>query len=285
MKRVDYLILVIVLFLYACEEDTNVQPEVYSGPSASDYFPGEIGTEFNYSFKIYDSEMSSQIDEGTRISVIEDSETVNGTPYMKMKNSINLNSLSSPLQYETLYRTTKGGNSGIYFFIDTSNISFSFPDSLIQEFELTFNSDKELILFSNPLYDGKEWTAFQFVMSSEMFNGISLSVFEVKADYDGQLEITPGYLSEEISSKKITYHIIISMPNFENPVDFTDPENPKLNVINTEYSISLWFVEGEGIVKSEGNLFAYSLLNGFQTELQDTSKFISEDLVTRSIIE
>jgi hypothetical protein len=271
MKRtlLFVFILLIVISVVGCDEESNPVDNDIVG-SASNYYPGGDGSEFNYLIDTVNSVTGSYANVGTRYSYFSGTTTINGTEYIVQKNETNLGN-SPAVNSELNFRRTQ---TGVYISIDTTGLSNLLPDTLYQALDLEpgdikLDADSEINIFSYPLFDGKNWSAFQLNITAA---GFDFSLVEVKASYEGSESLMlEGY--EGTEAEKIKYTVTLSVPN---PEDIFNP-------MEQSFSGYGWFAKDIGLMKLEGNALALTALNQGDIALADTNQIIRERLISHEL--
>jgi hypothetical protein len=73
--------------------------------------------------------------------------------------------------------------------------------------------------------------------------------------------------------------LIFSLPDPENPINFTNPQNP-INLISREFYGYGWYTKDVGLTKLEGSAFLINSINGNGIDLADTTAIVRETLVS-----
>ncbi len=284
MRKINLLIVfVLILFVAACSSDSDdpLTPDTSGGETTESYYPGNIGSSFTYNTDTALVNTNfSQV--GTRVSTYERINNINSVDYILQKNisTIAGNSFETELNF-------RRSSNGLYINIDTSGFSSALDelltDSLIASVVSEFEIDPEINILSLPLFDGKEWSAFKFnVVISFIGVRLPVTVLEVKAKYEGKENIIVPAVNNSVESEKIKYTLIFSLPDQENPINFTNPQNP-INLISREFVGYGWYTKDIGLTKLEGSSFLINSINGNGFDLDDTTSVIRESLVSYDI--
>ena len=246
------IIMILGLLVSACNKDNSTNPPVqnYTG-----YFPDGDGTTYTYSIAKTDSNGTQTT--GTRSTEYSGTEVKNGTTYQVQIDSFNISGLSSvSLSY---FRKT---NDSLYYFLDTTGLSSSIPDSLQNNISL----DKEMKVLSFPVNENKTWSVFQLSIKYAIFN---LNVLTVDGAYDGTENITLNLNSGDTNKDavRLKYTLSIKVPG-----------GP-----TTEYNAFAWLVDGIGIVKWQGNAAILDAFAGGGIDLSDTTSVITQNLTSYNI--
>ena len=246
------IIMILGLLVSACNKDNSTNPPVqnYTG-----YFPDGDGTTYTYSIAKTDSNGTQTT--GTRSTEYSGTEVKNGTTYQVQIDSFDISGLSSvSLSY---FRKT---NDSLYYFLDTTGLSSSIPDSLQNNISL----DKEMKILSFPVNENKTWSVFQLSIKYAIFN---LNVLTVDGAYDGTENITLNLNSGDTNKDavRLKYTLSIKVPG-----------GP-----TTEYNAFAWLVDGIGIVKWQGNAAILDAFAGGGIDLSDTTSVITQNLTSYNI--
>ena len=272
------LLLVLSIMLVGCgSSDDPTTPDPDDGTTAVAYYPGNIGSSFTYNTDTALVNTNfSQV--GTRVSTFDGTINIGPVEYIVQKNisTIAGNSFESMLNF----RRTR---SGLYLSIDTTGFSSALDeiltDSLVASVISGFEIDPELNALSLPLFDGKEWAAFKFnVVISFLGVNLPITVIEVNAKYMGKESIVIPALNDARESEKIQYTLIFSLPDRNNPINFTNPQNP-INLISTEFSGYGWYTKDVGLTKLEGSALLINSISGNGIDLGDSASVVRETLV------
>ncbi|MAT58907.1 MAG: hypothetical protein CMF23_13115 [Ignavibacteriae bacterium] len=273
------LLLIISLMLASCGgSDDPVTPNPDDVSEITSYYPGNIGSTFTFNTDTALVNTNfSQV--GTRVSTFESTVNKNSIEYILQKNisTIANNSIETELNF-------RRGENGLYIYIDTTGFSSALDelltDSLIVSVVSGFEIDPEINIFSLPLFSGKEWSAFKFnVLINFLGVQIPITVIEVKGTYEGKESIVVPALNNSVESEKIKYTLIFSLPDPENPINFTNPQNP-INLISREFYGYGWYTKDVGLTKLEGSAFLINSINGNGIDLADTTAIVRETLVS-----
>ncbi len=245
------LIIILALLINACSKDNSTNPPVQNNKG---YFPNNDGTKYTYSVEKTDSNGTQTT--GTRSTEYSGTEVKNGTTYQVQIDSLNISGFSDiSLSY---FRKT---NDTLFYFLDTTGLSASIPDSLRNLISL----DAEMKVLSFPVTENKSWSVFK--LSIHYF--ITLPVLTVDATYDGTESVTLHLTSGDLikDAVKIKYTLSLSVPN----VPFTT------------YTAYAWLVDGIGIVKWQGNGTILNAFTGGGINLSDTTSIITQSLTSYDV--
>ena len=255
MKNIRIILLALILFACGKEENPLIPPK--EPVTAGNYFPGGVGSSFEYLIESIDSTANVADTSGSSIISFDSTVTYNSINYTVANSSFVMNGAVVPLKF--LFRKT---TAGIYFTIDTSGFNQLLPDSLLQD--ITINSDPEANAFSYPLFDNKIWTAYKLNIGIGAFE---LSLIDVQAYYKGKENIiTPATGNAE--AEKILYKADIKIPDPNNLVSYSE----------IKFDIIAWFVKDVGLAKIESNSTAANIITGSNAFSSDSSVTIRQTL-------
>jgi hypothetical protein len=253
-KRILILITLIVsLYYVACSKSSNPVSDNSNQNSAVKYFPGEVGSNFNYVIQV---DSSGGLLQGERIVSFTGSTTKDNTTYYIQSNKTTLSGMeTNTLSY---FRRTIGG---VYYFVDTTGL-YKFIGSF------TANPDKELGILTNNLTTNATWTVYK--MNVSIFSVINLT-----ATYEGSEDLVLNLHSGQVTktADKIKYSLTLNIPAL------TDTSKPVLS----KFDASFWFVKDIGLVKNQGNLTVVNAICGYDIDFGDTTKTIVQDLSSYEI--
>ena len=219
------------------------------------YFPGSIGSTFKYSITQTDS--AGGVTTGTRfVSYIGDTLLTLQSPvsYIVQHDSVQTDSITSG-NYSFFRRTSMG----IFYYVDTSQVSTLIPDTLKEFTDL----QQETRLIFIPIKN-----SFWFVYSIPVIlpNGITFKPVEISGTYVGTenipLQLTSG--TTEVEALKVRYDLkIIS--------DITKPTR--------KFTAFGWFSDGIGLIKLEGDGPILNALNTGEINFDDSTSTFSQDLI------
>jgi hypothetical protein len=275
VKRTNKIIwsLIIVLVMISCNENGNGPTNPAAQELASGYYPGGLGSTFNFRYDTLNNASNVFESVGTRFSEFTDYAVSGTSENIVQENTQTINGINTNSTLK-LRRT----NAGVYFLIDSLDLLpllETLPDSLKDRIE--FQVDNEIIALSTPLQPTKNWSAFKAVVTLKDF-GISLTLVELKVYYEGEEELFIEAVSENRMSKKIRYEFRLSIPDITT-TDLTALLNPPTTTFSTE----CWFVEDVGLVKLEGNSFLINSLNSGSLTMSDTSGTAREVLTSYNL--
>lgn len=256
-------ILALLIVLYACgKEDSRIVEPKVQVETAADFYPGGVGSSFVYKIERVDTLLNTSDSLGINYSSIDSVTTYNGVRYFVENSSLALNGSSLPMKI--LFRRS---DAGVYFTIDTTGFDMLLPDSILQNVEIT--SDPEAIVFSYPLFDGKDWTAYKLNLTIGAFD---LSLVDVHAYYLGkETLLLPA--AGSIDAEKIKYVATLIIPNPDNFIEYTE----------STFTINGWFAKNIGLVKAEGNAEAVNAILGIDAFTNDSVSVIRQTILSYEI--
>jgi len=222
------------LILSSCDEEAPNEPPSQEYP---DYYPDNIGSSFNYSVTEKDS-AGNLIQSGTRNILFSGTFNFRGRDYITQEDSLDFGSQSSVNTY--LFRKT---DTGIFYAIDTSQISLLIPDTLRQF--VTLRDEMQLLFY--PLTSGSSWSLYR--VTAQVQPGIEVKILDIIASFEIpeqiELNLTSGIIN--ITAQKVKYLLEL----------YTD-----IGAEPQRYTAYMWFVKDIGLVKFEGNQFIIDLSGG-----------------------
>ena len=248
------LFVLIIGLVLSCSSDNSTNPtEQYF----SDYYPGGIGSTFKYSVTEEDS-LGNSVQSGTRNILYSGVYNFRGRDYITQFDSLDFGSQSSVNNY--LFRRT---DTGVFYAVDTSQISLLIPDTLKQYVSLR----DEMQLLFYPLTSGSSWSLYR--ITAEVQPGIEVKILDIIAAFDVKERIDIHLTSGTINTpaQKVKYTIEL----------YTD-----IGSSPTTYTAYMWFAENIGLVKFEGNQFVVSTGGGGIT-FEPSSNILTQELIEYDI--
>ncbi|MGE5402509.1 MAG: hypothetical protein ACM3S2_19105 [Ignavibacteriales bacterium] len=266
MKHKLFCLLVFVLgfSFYSCKK-TSTSPETPQAQNtAARYYPGNAGSRFVYS---YDSTGGGAVTGlPTRTTVFMGNQNIGGVDYLKQVSVLKLGPDS--VVNTMFFRRT---DTGVFFYVDTTGLSKFFPDSIRSQ--LTLQIDKEIQAFSINLDASYPWPAYK--MSIKYGALLSFTIIDLTAYYQGSetlnLNLTTGQTAKK--AEKIKYEFKLSIPDLSNP----------LTQKTRTFDAFVWYVQDVGMVKFQGNGTILGALSGNGIDFADTTRNISQNLVSYDI--
>ena len=258
IKSILTLFVAALLFGACGSDDSGTNPL----PGNPNYYPSGNGTYYRYTVERTDSNNTKQT--GTRSSKYQGTQTFAGVTYQVEYDTTNIAGVNSTNKF--YFRKT---DAGVYFFADTTGLSASVPDTLLQYLKLDSN---EFALFSFPFTDGKTWTVFKMSIT---FGAFIVPVIDVSGAYLGKedvtLYLTGGAVTK--SAAKIKFTLTLTIP---------DPNNI-LQTLTKKYDAFAWLVDGIGVARWQGNAAILNTFGGTGIDLDDTTSVISQSLISYDI--
>jgi hypothetical protein len=256
MKKSIIILITSLLSLYfsACSKSSNPVSDNSNQNSAATYFPGEVGSNFNYEIQVDSSGGNSRF--GERLVTFTGTTTKENINYYIQSNNTTLSGVeTSTISY---FRRTIGG---IYYFVDTTGL-YRFIGNFVAY------PDKELGILTNNLSNNATWTVYK--MNVSVFSIINLT-----ATYQGSEDLVLNLKSGQVSktADKIKYSLTLTIPAL------TD----SAKAVNSKFDASFWFVKDIGLVKNQGNLTVVNAICGYDIDFSDTTKTIVQNLTSYEI--
>ena len=243
-----------LLILNGCDEEAPNEPPV---PEYPDYYPDNIGSSFKYSVTEKDS-AGNLIQSGTRNILFSGTFNFRGRDYITQEDSLDFGSQSSVNTY--LFRKT---DTGIFYAIDTSQISLLIPDTLRQF--VTLRDEMQLLFY--PLTSGSSWSLYR--VTAQVQPGIEVKILDIIASFEIpeqiELNLTSGIIN--ITAQKVKYLLEL----------YTD-----IGAEPQRYTAYMWFVKDIGLVKFEGNQFIIDLSGG-GIGFEPSPNILTQDLIEYEI--
>jgi hypothetical protein len=240
MKHYLLLFAALLLFLYGCKE-ASVEPDpvIRFNP----FYPLSEGLSLTYSYQYSDS--SGNVN-GERWVSYGAPELKSGTAYISQFDSTSLDG-----DITTNYAFTRKTDRGVYYYVDTSGIASLIPDTL----KPFASVDRELILFSFPLEEGKYWSAYKLII-------LNYSIISMEAEYKG---ITDVVLAGTNTTGQIETHTI------DYSLSLTLPDTLMNTAFNAEFEGTMYLADSLGIVKYEGDEILLAFINNGTNSVADTT--------------
>lgn len=252
-RKLFFVFAALIIFV-SCNSDNSTNPPEQNFP---DYYPDGIGTTYKYSVIETDS-IGNVVQSGTRNILLSGSFNFRGRDYITQEDSLDFGSKSSVNTF--LFRKTE---TGVYYAIDTSQISLLIPDTLKQYVSLR----DEMQLLFYPLTSGSSWSLYR--VTADVRPGISIKILDIVASFEKseQVDFNLSTGTVSMSSQKVKYTLELYS-------DFSSPP--------TMYTAYMWFVENIGLVKYEGNQFIIDL-GGGGIVFEPSPNILTQELVEYEI--
>ncbi len=138
---------------------------------------------------------------GTRDTKYENTDQRGGI-YMLQVDSVS--TIDSKNVYNSFFRKT---DAGIYYYLDTTGFSENLPPEYVSYIPY-LKIDQEMLLFSTPLQDGKNWPVFKVNLEE----GITVTVVDVEAKFLGKeniaLNLNSGTITREAAKIEYSFSLI-----------------------------------------------------------------------------
>lgn len=228
------LFIPIIGLVFSCSSDNSTNPPEQNFP---DYYPSGIGSIFKYSAIETDS-VGNVVQNGTRNILLSDTFNFRGRDYIAQEDSLDFGSQSSVNTF--LFRKTE---TGVFYAMDTSQISLLIPDTLKQYVSL--RDEMQLIFY--PLTSGSSWSLYR--ITAEVQPGIEVKILDIIASYQNaeQIDLNLSTGTVSMSARKVKYSLEL----------YSDIGSPP-----TEYTAYMWFAENIGLIKFKGSQFIIDLGGG-----------------------
>jgi len=248
------------LLLNACKEETTAPG---NGNTSENYFPNSNGTYYKYNFERTDSTQAKI--PGTRSSTYQGTQMLGPTSYQVQIDSVII--AGQPFTSNSYFRKTDGG---VYYFLDTTGLSETFPDSLKAYLQyITFDSEFRFLPLS--VVNAQPWDVFKM---NFQLSALTISIIGVKGYYEGKepvkLNLNTGTVSKE--AVKLKYELTLSIPNLQT-----------FQVQTSTFDAFVWLVDGIGIVRWEGNAVILGTFGGQGISFGDSTSSIAQSLVQYDI--
>lgn len=252
-------VFILPLIFIACSKSTPADPG--GNGETKNFFPNTNGTTYKFAVEITDSNAVTVF--GSRNSVYDGTAAVGGVTYQVQKDSMIF--ADTTFLSVNYFRKT---NAGVYLFLDTTGLSNTIPDTLIQFLTI----DPELLIFSFPISSGKTWPVFKLVLNYAIFN---IALVDVSANAEGTENITLNLAGGSVTRQavKIRYTLKLNIPN---------PAN-LLEILTSTYTAYAWLVEDIGPVRWQGNATVLNAFAGGGIDFDDTTKVITQSLTDYDI--
>jgi hypothetical protein len=251
--KIFLLFLIVLIFLIGCTE-TTTEPEATTYP---DYYPTSIGSTLKYSVVEKDS-VGNIIQTGTRNILFSGTSLYNGINYTTQDDSLDFGSQSTVATY--LFRKTE---TGVFYAVDTSQISQLIPDTLKQYVSLR----DEMQLLFYPLTIGSSWSLYR--ITAEVQPGIQIKILDIIATFEGieQIDLNIDSVRIVYPSRKVSY-----------TVEFYT----EIGSAPQTYTAYMWYVQNIGLIKFEGNQFIVNIGGGGIT-FEPSPNILTQELIEYEI--
>ena len=240
--------------ILSCSSDNSTNPTEQYFP---DYYPGGIGSTFKYSVNEKDS-VGNLVQSGTRSILYSEMYNFRDRNYIIQYDSLDFGSQSSVSNY--LFRKT---DTGVFYAVDTSQISLLIPDTLKQY--VTLRDEMQLLFY--PLTSGSSWSLYR--ITAEVQPNFEIKILDIIARFEGVEQIDLYIDSARIvfPSRKVSYTVEIFSEVGSAP---------------ETYTAYMWYVQNIGLVKFEGNQFLIDTGGGGIT-IEPSPNILTQELIDYDI--
>jgi hypothetical protein len=243
------LILLFIVLLIGCTE-TTTEPETTTYP---DYYPTSIGSTLKYSVIEKDT-LGNIIQSGTRNILFSGSTSYNGINYTTQDDSLDFGAQSSVNTY-----LVRKSETGVFYAVDTAQISLLIPDSLKQY--VTLRNEMQLLFY--PLTSGSSWSLYR--ITAEIQPNVEIKILDIIARFEGieQIDLNIDSVRLVYPSRKVSYTLEL----------FTE-----IGAAPETYTAYMWYVQNIGLIKFEGNQFVINTGGGGIT-FEPSSNILTQELI------
>lgn len=247
--KIFFIAFLSLLILNGCDEEAPNEPPAQDFP---DYYPGGIGSVLKYSVTETDS-VGNTVQNGTRNIFYSGTTDFRGREYITQEDSLDFGIQSSVNTF--LFRKSE---TGVFYAVDTAQISLLIPDTLKQY--VTLRDEMQLLFY--PLTSGSSWSLYR--VTADVQPGISVRILDIIATFGAAEQLDLNLNSEIISlnAQKIKYELEV----------FEDVSSEPLR-----YTAFMWFVKDIGLVKFQGNQFILDFSGGV-ISIDITENILSQEL-------
>ena len=252
----SFLILIIIsIVISSCKKNSN--PVSTSGNDNSNYFPSTAGSIYKYNFERTD-------ENGRQTTGIRDTK-YESTTAMGGIYSLQIDTVTTSDSTDVFNSLFRKSDTGIYYYLDTTGFSENLPPEFVQYLPY-LKVDQEMLLFSTPLQDGKNWPVFK-VNLEQVF---TVTVVDVEAKYLGKenvaLNLNSGTVTKQAAKVEYSFSLI----------------NP---ITQSKQTVTAdgWFVADIGAVKWEGNALLLNVFTRSDINFADSTSTGSENLIQYNI--
>ena len=233
MKKIFFLITIIIFIAIACKESTTEPPVEQINDK---YYVINEAASYNYSLSITDTNNLTFY--GNRYLNFHDSTNLGGTRY-----KIQVDSFETFIPFDTITTTVlsyiRETNGGVFTYADTTGFTGFLPDSLRQY--LTVDRESRLLFY--PLNAGQEFPVFTLSLSAYII-GISVLDIDAKVEATENINMIVNNNPTDFIARKIKYTFII---------------RPGSSTVY-EYTAYGWAVKDLGFVRWEGDSEVFNFL-------------------------
>jgi len=254
--KLVFLGLLSLVILFGCGEDTPNEPPEQNYP---DYYPDVIGSTFKYSVTEKDS-VGNILQSGTRNILYSGAYLFDGMNYTTQYDSLDFGSQSSVSTY-----LVRKSETGVFYTVDTSQISLLIPDSLKQF--VTLRTEMQLLFY--PLITGSSWSLYR--VTAEIQPGIEIKILDIVASFNGteQIDVNLTSGTVNVTAQRVKYTVEL----------YSEIGSPP-----ETYTALMWYSADIGLIKFEGNQFIVNIGGGGIT-FEPSSNILTQELINYSISE
>ncbi len=265
-KIIFLIVFSLTLFFTACSESDDNSTEPTDNESASQYYPGGVGTTLAYEGMATDSNNTTTPYQ--REATFTGTDTQNSTEYTVQSNTITIGPSTTSGEFN--FRIT---GSGMFIFIDPAIFQEVLDSSGIDPNLVTLTADPEIRLYAYPFADTPNWDAF-VVRASALGGIVNLDLLKLTGSYQGQEQITVA--GSAMTAEKIQYTATIKIP--ESIDQISNPET----ITVTAFA---WFVKDVGLAKIQGSGLILSAFGSGELSFENDGGTVTETLVSYNIVE
>jgi hypothetical protein len=212
-KSLIYLVIsLFLIFASGCDKEDDGPSDPNDGSSAEQYYPGKVGSTFNYQGTTTDSSGSYAY---SRDATYASQQTQGSNTYIVQSNVIT--SGPETITGEFLFRTS---TNGLYIFVDASGLEDLLDSIDTGGIELTITADPEVRMLAYPFASNTSWDAFSINVSA--YSGlVTIEILNLKGYHRGQE--TVSVMNQNMTAEKIEYIATIKIP--ESNEDIANPQN------------------------------------------------------------
>jgi hypothetical protein len=248
-------LLLVIFIISSCKKNSN--PVEAGNIDNSNYFPSTAGSSYKYNFeRTNDAGVQTT---GTRDTKYENTAERGGIYTLQVDS---VSTVDSANVYNSYFRKT---DTGIYYYLDTTGFSENLPAEYVPYIPY-LKIDQEMLLFSTPLQDGKNWPVFKVNLEE----GITVTVVDVEAKYAGKENIALNLNSGTVTKEAVKIEYSFSLIN---------PITQSRQTVTADG----WFVADIGAVKWEGNGLLLNVFTRSEINFSDSTSTGSENLLSYDI--
>jgi len=251
--KILFRFLIFLFFIIGCTE-TTTEPESTTYP---DYYPTSTNSTLKYSVIEKDT-LGNIIQSGTRNILYSGSTNYNGINYTTQNDSLHFGNQSSISTY-----LVRKSETGVFYAVDTSQISLLIPDSLKQY--VTLRNEMQLLFY--PLTSGSSWSLYR--ITAEVQPNFEIKILDIIARFEGveQIDLNIDSVRIVFPSRKVSYTVEI----------FSE-----IGSAPETYTAYMWYVQNIGLVKFEGNQFLIDTGGGGIT-IEPSPNILTQELIDYDI--